>query len=304
MRASLKATRCMVCKTHTYMYWSQWDSAFPTIPLTKCWISSGNFEIITVCFISVALLQPSMGLCIGTSQAWPCVRGIKSHGICQDWAQNPTSTAFTSRETASSIFKPDETPSASSLMSLILSLWSQTALVCTAASQTHTCSSVLFLKEISVTNVCLTLAFEGCLRSVVCPVFTLYVSAHTIFVCFRSVWSGVTNSEKLSWWDESQLHSRKVWLLSESDWIHDTFKNILHCCNRNRLGLLSKPHLGDWDVPWSGEVQHCLHMCSTTCTCTVSEHETQADSRTCTCKSWTCMTCKNCIFQKMNRLSK
>lgn len=136
MRASLKATRCMVCKRNTNTHWSQWDSAFSTIPLVKSWISSGNFEIITVCFISVALLQPSMDLCIGTSQAWPCVRGIKSHGTCQDWAQNPTSTAFTSRETASSIVKPDETPSASSHMSLVLSLWSQTALVCIAASQT------------------------------------------------------------------------------------------------------------------------------------------------------------------------
>lgn len=99
------------------------------------------------------------------------------------------------------------------------------------------------------------------------------VSAHIIFVSFRSVWSGVTNSKKLPWWDESQLHSRKVWLLSESDWIHDAFKNILHCCHGNRLGLLSKPHLGDWDVPWSGEVQHCQYICvinvhSATCACT------------------------------------
>lgn len=152
MRASLKAIRCMVCKRHTNTHWSHRDSAFPTIPLVKS-NPNPNFEIITECFISVALLQPLMGLCIGTSQAWPCVRGIKSHGTCQDWAQKPTSTAFTSRETASSIVKPDETPSASSHMSLLLSLWSQTALVCIAASQTHACSSALFLKEISVTNV-------------------------------------------------------------------------------------------------------------------------------------------------------
>lgn len=114
---------------------------------------------------------------------------------------------------------------------------------------------------------CLWWMFGIKIRPGICIVFFL----HTIFVSFRSVWSGVTYSKPLSWWDESQLHGNEVQPLSASEWSYAPLKNLLHRCHGNRLGLLSKPHLGDWDVPRSGEVQYHLHMYSIN-TCTQNEH--------------------------------
>lgn len=88
-----------------------------------------------------------------------------------------------------------------------------------------------------------------------CSFFLTYIKC---LLSFRSVWGVFTNGDSLPRWHESQLHSRKVQLSSASGWNNAPFKDLLHRCHGNGLGLLAKPNMGDGDVPRAREVRHHL----------------------------------------------
>lgn len=117
------------------------------------------------------------------------------------------------------------------------------------------------------------------------------VFLHIWNICvFRSVWSGVTYLFQLSWWYESELHCKGMWLGSASGWKYAAYKDLLHCCYGSRVGLFFESHMGDWVVPRSEKVQkhlsirlHSWPNFSAISTCTAP---TKADCHRTFCSVW------------------